>query len=111
MRVRSPKQEKDESDGERRVPIFPQLRPYLEEAFELAEPGTVHVLSRYRDQSVSLRTGLNRIIRRAGLEKWDRPWHDLRATRQTNGAPNSPCTSSVTGWATNRLWRQSITCK
>ncbi len=90
MRVRSPKQEKDESGGERLVPLFPELLPYLEEAFEQAEPGTVHVISRYRDQAVNLRTGLNRIIRRAGLEKWERPWHNLRATRQTELSAEFP---------------------
>jgi integrase len=90
FRVRSPKQERHESGGERWVPIFPELRPHLAEAFELAEPGTVHVVTRYRDTSVNLRTGLCRIIRRAGLETWERPWHNLRATRQTELSAQFP---------------------
>jgi hypothetical protein len=65
------------------VPLFPELLPYGEEAFEQAEPGAVYVITRYRDQSVNLRTGLNRIIRGAGLETCGHAWHHLRATRQT----------------------------
>ncbi len=90
MRVHSPKQENDESGGERWVPIFPELLPHLREAFEQAEDGAVYVVTRYRDQSVNLRTELNRIIRRAGLETWQRPWHNLRATRQTELSARFP---------------------
>jgi hypothetical protein len=68
MRVRSPKQAKDECGGERLVPIFPEVLPLHAEAFEQAEPGNVHVITRYRDASANLRTGLNRIIRQPGLE-------------------------------------------
>lgn len=42
--------------GPRWVPIFPELRPYLEEAFELAPEGAVHVSNRYRDTNANLRT-------------------------------------------------------
>jgi integrase len=42
--------------GRRLVPIFPELRPYLTEAFEAAAPGAVHVITRYRDASQNLRT-------------------------------------------------------
>jgi integrase len=36
--------------GERWIPIFPELRPYLEECFERAEEGAVHVITRYPGQ-------------------------------------------------------------
>ena len=62
--VRSPKTEHHEGKAERWVPIFPELRPYLDEAFEQAEPGAVHVITRYRDTNTNLRTQLRRIIRR-----------------------------------------------
>jgi hypothetical protein len=60
--------------------VDPLTKQNRSEVFEQVEPGTVHVISRYRDQGVNLRTELNRIIRRAGLETWERPWHNLRAT-------------------------------
>jgi integrase len=45
FRVVAPKTE--HQDGrERWVPLFPELRPYLEEAFERAAPGAVHVITR-----------------------------------------------------------------
>jgi len=90
FRVRSCKTEHLADGGERWVPIFPELRPFLEEAFDLAAPGTFYVINRCRDDSVNLRTQLNRIIRRAGLTPWPRPWHNLRATRQTELAGKFP---------------------
>jgi hypothetical protein len=68
----------------------PELRPYLLEVFEAAEPGTEHVITRYRDSACNLRTHFGRIIRKAGLEVWPKPWHNLRATRQTELAERYP---------------------
>ena len=65
------------------VPIFSELRPFLEECWELAEPGTEFVITRYRSQKQNMRTQLTRIVKRAGLEPWAKLWHNLRATRQT----------------------------
>src|SRR5262249_55750255 len=101
MRVRSSKQEHEEDGGERWVPIFPELLPHLEEAFERAAPGAVHVVTRYRDNSANLRTQLNRIIRRAGLQPWERPWHNLRATRQTELSGEFPL-HVVCAWIGNK---------
>ena len=83
LNVRSPKTEHYRGGESRAVPLFPELRPYLEEAFELAEPGTQHVVTRYRDSSANLRTQFLRIIRRAGVESWPKLFHNLRASRQT----------------------------
>jgi integrase len=84
FRVTSPKTEHHEGKGERWVPIFPELRPYLEEAFEVAPEGALHVINRYRDRNSNLRTQLNRIIRKAGLEPWPKLFHNLRASREQN---------------------------
>ena len=83
LTVRSRKTESLERGGLRAVPIFPELRPYLMEAFELADEGAEFVIRRTRCTSANLRTQLNRIIRRAGLEPWPRLFHNLRASRQT----------------------------
>jgi hypothetical protein len=84
FRVDSPK------TGVRWVPIFPELRPYLEEAFELAPEGAVHVIGRYRDANANLRTQLMRIIGKAGLKPWPKLFHNLRATRETELAAQHP---------------------
>ncbi len=100
FRVTSTKTERHEGRGERWVPIFPELRPYLLAEFEAAEPGTEHVITRYRQQNANLRTQLQRIIRRAGLTQWPRLFHNLRATRQTELSERFP-SHVVCGWIGN----------
>ena len=90
FRVHSPKTEHHEDGGDRWVPIFPELRPYLEEAFELAPDGAVYVINRYRDTNKNLRTRLYRIIHRAGLKPWPKLFHNLRASRETELAADYP---------------------
>jgi integrase len=89
--IRSPKTEHHKDGGIRVIPIFPELRPYLDAAWELAkEGGEVHVISRYRQQNANLRTQLNRIIRRAGLKPWPKLFQNLRASRETELAEKYP---------------------
>jgi len=90
MLIRSPKTEHHEGGESRMVPIFPELLPYLREVFELAEPGTEHVITRYRDPAVNLRTQLLRIIAKAGLQPWPKLWQNLRSTRETELAERYP---------------------
>ena len=99
FRVHSPKTER-QGKPERLVPLFPELRPILEEAFEMAEPGAVHVITRWRDTNKNLRTQLMRIIRRAGLVPWPRLFQNLRASRETELAERFPL-RVVTDWLGN----------
>ncbi len=69
--------------GSQVVPLFPELLLHLRDAFEAAEPGSEWVITRYRETNQSLRTQLNRIIKKAGLEPWAKPFQNLRATRET----------------------------
>lgn len=79
--------------GLRAVPLFPRVRQALEEAFEIAEPGTVYVIpEEYRRRALgpagfrnaNLRTTLLKIIRRAGETPWPRLWHNLRASCESD---------------------------
>jgi len=91
MRVRSPKTEHHAGRGERTIPLFPELRAVLVEAFEAAEPGAEHVVGRYRDVSaINLRTQLLRILDRAGIPPWPRLFNALRASRATELAHEYP---------------------
>lgn len=83
LRVTSPKTEHHEGKGERWIPIFPELRPHLDAAFDAAAPGTVHVITRYRSDEANLRTQLLRIIKKAGVPPWLKVFQNLRATRAT----------------------------
>src|SRR5262249_27074771 len=99
FRVVAPKT-KHEDGGERWVPLFPELRPFFEEAFERAAPGAVHVVSRWRDTQKNLRTGLLRILRRAGVKPWPRLYQNMRASRETELAEWFPI-SVVAEWLGN----------
>ena len=81
--VHSPKTEHHPGGESRVIPMFPELRPYLEEVFDQAEPGTEFVITRYRDTNSNLRTQLQRIIQRAGLKPWPKLFQNLRSTRPT----------------------------
>jgi integrase len=88
--VHSPKTEHHPGKDSRTIPIFPELRPQLEEAFERAPEGAVYVISRYRDTNKNLRTRFERIIRRAGLKPWPKLFVNLRSTRETELAESFP---------------------
>jgi integrase len=82
--VRSPK------TGNRWVPIFAELRPYLDEAFEAAPEGATSIFPYRVNASQLLRKDLLRILRRAGVTPWPRLFHNLRATRETELAAEYP---------------------
>ena len=92
IQVPSPKTEGYAGKGSREIPVFKELRPFLEEAFELAVPGQTHVVGGNHLAkglkvtgwaSCNLRTHLLRLLKRAGLETWPRLFHNLRASFET----------------------------
>lgn len=56
LTVHSPKTANHPGGESRVIPLFPELRPYLEEAFDAAAPGTEHIITRYRDPKANLCT-------------------------------------------------------
>jgi integrase len=88
--VRASKTEHHTSGGVRVVPMFAELADLFQTAFDEAEPGSVYVISRYRDPSVNLRSMLVRYIERAGLKPWGKPWQNMRASRATELADKYP---------------------
>jgi len=88
--VKAPKTEHTEGGGERWVPIFPELRPYLDEAWEKAAPGAAKVFARAILGETNLRTRLLLILRKAGLSPWPRLFQNLRASRETELAETYP---------------------
>ena len=90
MLVRSSKTEHHDGKGLRVVPIFPELRPYLEQSWDETEPGTQFVITRYREHNQNLRTQLQRIVAKAGLDTWPKLFANLRASRATELAAQHP---------------------
>ncbi len=97
--VRSPKTARHEGKAQRVIPLFPELRPYLEavrdellkdfdpKASRLSEQP---VITHYRDTNANLRTQLLRIIARAKLATWPKLFQNLRASRATELAARHP---------------------
>lgn len=87
----------------RDVPIFAELRPYLADAFKVAEPDAVYVVARYRGKTASdinLGQQAHRIIRLSGLQPCERTFHNLRASRQTELSEQYPA-HVVCAWMGN----------
>jgi len=99
IRVPCPKMEHVEGRESREVPLFPEIRPFLQEVYDLAEPGMEWIICRHRPKSVrngdgwknaNLRTALSRIYVRAGLKVPTIPWNNMRASRATELAEDYP---------------------
>jgi len=88
--VRSPKTEHHKGKETRLMPLFPELRKPLLDVYAEAEPGTEYVITRYRNANSNLRTQLERIMRRAGVDSWPRLFQNLRASRATELAAEFP---------------------
>ena len=81
--VHASKTEHHAGSGIRIVPMFPELKPLFQEAFDLAKDGAVYCIEQHRATEINLRTHLARIIKRAGLESWPKLFQNLRSTRET----------------------------
>jgi integrase len=90
IRIPSCKTERHAGHESRIIPMFPELREYLEDAHELAGPDDEFVITRYRDTSCNLRTQLQRIIDKAKVNRWQKLWQNLRSSRQTELAETYP---------------------
>ena len=111
VKVISPKTE-GHGQGIRIIPMFAQLRPQLEEAWEMAEEGQIHVIPEHLYlpaangprgwNGCNLRTTLQKIVDRAGLEPWPRLFHNLRASCESDLAREYPITT-VCKWLGNTV--------
>ena len=99
LHVTSPKTEHCGKKS-RVIPLFPEVERALQEAFDEAPDGTLHVITRYRDTKQNLRTHFNRIVKKAGIEPWVKPFQNLRSTRETELAKEFPL-HVVTAWIGN----------
>ena len=91
LTVTSPKTEHHQGKAYRVIPLFPELREALQDCFESAPDGAEYVIEgRYRSATKNLRTGFLRIVRRAGLEPWEKPFQNMRSSRETELAEDWP---------------------
>lgn len=101
MVVRAPKTKHHRDGGVRLLPLWPDLRSRLLNAFEVAEPGSEFVVGDRLRLCKNLGTQFTRIIERAGVVPWPKPWQNLRATRVTELAQSGVPLYQVTKWLGN----------
>ena len=90
--VPSPKTDRYDGKGERVIPLYPELRGFLESALKANPAGQTHVIGgghlAKADgptgwKNCNLRTAFTKLVARAGLEPWPRLFHNLRSSRET----------------------------
>jgi len=96
--VHSPKTERHVGHDQRTVPMFPELKPLFQDAYDAAPEGAVYCVNRYKDgKEVNLRTQFDRILEKAKIESWQKPFQNCRSTREselfklTNGNVKAVC--------------------
>ena len=97
MNVANIKTRRKTGEAYRVVPIFAELRPYLEDAFALATPGQEFVITRWRKQHYSMWKALQQIAHRAGVKLWPKPFINMRASAATDLVQRFP-PHVVTAW-------------
>jgi integrase len=120
MSIPEPKVEHHEGRGIRSCPIFPELRPILDEAFEIFGDKSEYVVAapQYRAaantamgwKNSNLRTEMTRLLRRAGVSGWPRLFHSMRASRQTELQREFRYTWSAPGLAIHHASPSRVTC-
>ncbi|MGL6227106.1 MAG: tyrosine-type recombinase/integrase [Thermoguttaceae bacterium] len=106
--VKSPKTKRHEGGGQRKIPLFPELRPILQDVFDYAGEGAEYVLDRLRNRSESVMKGkppnlgkiLKDILDKAGIECWSKPFVSMRSSCETDLAGQYPI-QVVTAWIGN----------
>ena len=81
--VRSPKTRRDSNSGVRHVPMAPELFMLLLGAFSEAGEGATRVMARPMSK-VNLRTTLYKLMDRAGIKHFGKPFQNMRCTCETN---------------------------
>ncbi|SMP41651.1 Integrase [Neorhodopirellula lusitana] len=87
FKVTAPKTERY-GKGERIVPLWPEVRTELDDLFSIVGPGVdcaadAYVIQRYRCSEANLRTTFNKIVERAGVTVFPKPFMAQRASRRT----------------------------
>lgn len=98
MVIHSPKTEHHEGRASRIVPIFPELRPYLEDAREMSS-GEMVISRDYKDSN-TIHNHFLAIIKKAGVLPWTRLFNNLRASCETELAGKYPL-QVVCAWIGN----------
>lgn len=98
--VRSPKTEHHEGGESRTIPLFPELREILSELHLSPEGAEFVIKPKAQGGKSNLRTTMEKIITKAGVEPWGKPFQNLRSSRETELMQTHPI-HVVTAWLGN----------
>lgn len=87
----------------REIPLFPELRPFLETCFRAKDRDPIKVIKRVRCTKNNLRTQMGRILKRASIERWPKLFQNLRSTRETELVQQGHPVHVVCAWLGNTL--------
>jgi integrase len=97
IQVPCPKTEHLDGKDVRRMPLFPEIRRELEAWRRDAPTDRDFILKPAISPKTNLRTGLIKILKRAGIKPWDKLFQNLRSTRATELRDTFP-THVVAAW-------------
>ena len=97
VRVHIPKTQHHEGKEIRYVPIG-DILPYLEAAFNEAEPGTDRVITRFSRSNSNLDKPFKTIVEAAGLVPWPKLFQNLRASCETEWLDSGLPAHVVANW-------------
>jgi integrase len=81
--VHAKKTKRYEGKDTRTVPLFPELRPYLEACYRAKDRHPEKVIKRVRCTKNNLRTQMTRILKRAEIKVWPKLFQNLRSSRES----------------------------
>jgi integrase len=105
LTINAKKTEHHKDGGVRFCPIFPELRPFLQELYDRAKPGidcpmSTPVITRWRSSSQNIGTAVHKLLKAAGVKPWPRLFNNLRASRETELFAEYPL-KDVCSWIGN----------
>lgn len=77
------KNKRHEGRETRTVPLFPELRPFLEACYRAKDRHPTKVIKRVRCTKNNLRTQMTRILKRAEIKVWPKLFQNLRSSRES----------------------------
>ena len=83
LTVRCVKTERHAGREIRVIPLFHEIRPYLETLWTPETGNDEFVINRLRLPAKSLTRRLLAAVKAAGFKEWPKPFHNLRSTRET----------------------------
>ncbi len=95
--ILAPKTEHHDGQGWRQVPIFPEVAPHLDAAWEAAHKGQKLIFPNQQSTNAAITGKIHRLCHRLGIPTWPRMFVNLRASCERDLLRQHPI-DDVTAW-------------